>query len=122
MTTLLQDIQAALVAIAPAGRSSNFSWNSVNTAEPPVYPYVIFQRVVSTDNNTLAGPTNLQNTHVQIDVIDRTASGADALAKQVRAAMLAAFADCTPLTGFDVYEDAIKAFRVSADYSIWATN
>jgi hypothetical protein len=126
VSTLLQDIQAALVALAPNGRSANFAWNMVNTAEPAVYPYVIFQRVISTDNNTLSGPTSLQNTRIQVDVIDRQAGAADALATQVRTALLAAFSTfpqaCVPLTTFDAYEDAVKAFRVSADYSIWATN
>lgn len=122
MTTLLQDIQATLVALAPSGRAGNFAWNSVNTSEPPVYPYVVFQRIVSTDNNSFSGPSDLQNTRVQVDVIDRGALSADALSKQVRVAILAAFPTCIPVSGFDVYEDAVKAFRVSADYSIWATN
>lgn len=122
VTTLVQDLNSALAALAPAGGA----WNSVNTAEAPVYPYVIFQRIVSTDNNTLSGPSDLQNTRVQIDVIGRSYGDTDALAKQVRAALIAAFSTfpraCVPISSFDVYEDAVKAFRVSADYSIWATN
>lgn len=118
MTTLVQDINAALVALVPAGGV----WNAVNTAEPAVFPYVVFLRVISTSNNSLGGPSDLQNTRIQVDVIDRQYSSAAGLARQVQAALLAAFATCIPLSSFDVYEDAIKAFRVSADFSIWATN
>jgi hypothetical protein len=118
VATLVQDFFAALSTLAPAGGI----WNMVNTAEAPVYEYIVFQRIVSTENNSLGGPSNLQNTRFQVDVIGRNYGAAAAIGADVRTALLAAFPSCVPLSGFDGYEDAVKAYRVSADYSIWATN
>lgn len=118
MTTLVQDIDAALLALAPAGGV----WNAINTRGALTFPYVVYLRIVSTVNNNLSGPSNLQNTRVQIDVFDRTYSNAAALAEQVQAAMGAAFPTCIQVSSFDVYEDPIKAFRISADFSVWTTN
>lgn len=121
MTTLVQDINAALLTLAPAGGV----WNAINTAEPgdaATVPYIVFLRVVSTTNNTLSGPSALQNTRVQVDVFDRTYSSAAALAQSVQTALLAAFPACVQISSFDVYEDAVKAYRISADFSIWSTN
>jgi len=120
MTTLVQDINAALVALAPAGGV----WNAINTSEPAelaTVPYIVFLRIVSTTNNTLSGPSGMQNTRVQIDVFDRTYSAAAALAEQVAAAMNA-FPACIQNSSFDVYEAAVKAYRISADFSVWSTN
>lgn len=122
MTTMVQDIDAALKTLLPAGGV----YVSVNTGESGKYPYIVFQRVVSSDNVGLSGPSNVQNARIQVDVFDRTYSGAEALAAQARAVLLSTFSSfpraCVPLTSFDVYEELVKAHRVSADYSIWATN
>lgn len=121
MTTLVQDINAALLTLAPAGGV----WNAINTSEPAeaaVVPYVVFLRIVSTTNNTLSGASDLQNTRVQIDVFDRTYSSAAALADQIASTMAAAFPTCIQISSFDQYEPAVKAFRVSADFSVWSKN
>jgi hypothetical protein len=120
MTTLMQDVYTAISALAPTRQ--DFAWVAINTTEPPVYPYVVFHRIVSTSNNSLQGPSDLQNTRLQVDVFDRTYTNAAALAQQVSAALLAAFPAASPISSFDVYEDVVKAHRVSADFSIWATN
>lgn len=118
MTTLVQDLNAALVALAPAGGV----FNAANTAGQPVYPYIVFLRVVSTANVSLGGPSDLQNTRFQIDVFDLAYGNGAALAERVKQALLTAFPTCVPISAFDVYEDLIQAYRVSADYSIWSTN
>lgn len=122
MTTLVQDINAALVALAPAGGVHI----SVNEAETGVFPYITFFRVISPKNVSLAGPSDTQSTRIQVDVFDRQYSNASALADQVEAALLAAFSTypnaCVPLSSWDGYESPIKAHRVSADFSIWAKN
>jgi hypothetical protein len=118
VTTLVQDIVSALSALAPAGGV----WNAVNTAEPAVYPYCVFTRIVSTTNNSFSGASNLQNTRVQVDFYDRSYRSASALSVSASAAIAAAFPTSVQISSFDAYEDAVKAFRVSADYSIWATN
>ena len=119
MTTLVEEINAALSALAPAGGV----WVMVNTAESGAFPYIVFQRIVSTTNASLGGPSNVQNTRVQVDVFDRQYRNAASLAAQVQASLLATFSSypksCVPISAFDGYEEAIKAYRVSADFSIW---
>ena len=121
MTTLVEDITEALEALTPAGGV----WYGANTAENAAVatvPYIIFLRVVSVVNNSLSGRSDLQKTRVQIDVLDRTYSRAQALAGQVVAAIASAFPQSTQLSVSDTYEPVVKAYRISSDFSIWATN
>lgn len=115
--SLIEDIQAVLNPLAAGG-----SWYAINTTEPPVYPYIIFTRIISTTNNTLQGPTDLQNTRIQIDLIGRSVSELDTLDRSVESAMESASFTNIQLSSQDVYEPEIKAFRVTKDYSVWATN
>lgn len=122
LPTIEQDIDAALKTVGAAGKV----WNLINTTEPAVYPYIVFTIIPSSDNVTLEGPSDLQNTAVQVDCFDRTGAGAALLAKQARVALLDYFStypqSCVPQSGFSKYEAPVKAFRKSADYSIWSTN
>jgi hypothetical protein len=122
MTTLVQDINAALVTLAPAGGVHI----STNDAESGVFPYITFFRVISPKNVSLGGPSSTQSTRIQVDVFDRQYSSAAALAELVEAELLAAFStypnSCTPLSSWDGYESPVKAHRVSADFSIWSKN
>lgn len=122
LPTIEQDVTAALKTLGAAGKV----WNLTNTDEPAVYPYIVFTVIVSTENVSLVGPCDLQNTNVQVDCFDRTGAGAALLAKQARVALLDYFStfpqSCVPLSGFSRYEAPVKAYRKSADYSIWSTN
>jgi hypothetical protein len=118
VTVLLQDIAALLAPLAPAGGI----WPLVNTAEPPVFPYITFQRIVSTDNVTMTGPSNLQNTRVQIDVFSLRISEVDAMVTAMDALFLASPIQNVPIAQSDGYEDAVKAYRIMREYSVWATN
>ncbi len=117
MSALIQDVAAALGTLAAGG-----AWYAVNTAEPPTYPYITFQRIVSTTNNTFDGATDLQNTRVQIDVYSRLISEAATIAKSIESAMSTASFACVQISAQDMYEAEVKAFRCSADYSVWSTN
>lgn len=117
MTTLIQDILALLAPIAAGG-----AWYAVNSAEPPTYPFIVWQRVVSTTNNNLSGASDLQNTRIQVDVFSRQISEANTLAASVVSAMAASSIKNVQLSSQDFYEDAVKAYRVSIDFSVWATN
>ncbi len=118
MTVLLQDLQAALAPIAVGG-----AWYAVNEAQPPVQPFIVYDRVISTTNNNLAGPSNLQNTRVQVDVFAKTIAQAESIGRQVVAAMQAGpWNSVINLTSRDFYEAEIRAHRVSLDFSVWATN
>lgn len=118
MTTLIEDVQAVLAPLASGG-----SWYAVNTAEPPTYPYITFMRIVSVSNYTFAGPTDLQNTRVQVDVVSRSISEAQAIETAVEAAMAAASAFASvQISQQDIYEPDVKAYRCSADFSVWSTH
>lgn len=118
MTTLIEQVQAVLSPLAAGG-----SWYAANTQEPSVYPYIVFLRIVSTTNNTLAGPTDLQNTRIQIDVYSHLISEAAAIEAAVEAAMSAASVfGSVQLSQQDTYEAEVQAFRCSSDYSVWSVN
>lgn len=116
MTTLVEDIQAVLNPLVTGD-----AWYMVNTAQPPTYPYIVWQRIVSTSNNTLEGPTDTQNTRIQIDIYSRSVAEAESLEASLEAAMKAAPFTNVPISSQDLYEPEIRAFRVMKDYSVWST-
>ena len=118
MTTLVQDLKTLLATLAPAGGV----WYQINTTEPPVYPYIVFQRVTSTPNVSFDGPSDLQNTRFQIDIFSQSVSESVAIETALEAAMFAWSVSNVPLSSQDLYESEVRARRVMKDYSVWATN
>ena len=118
MAKLIEDVQALLMTAAPTGGV----WFGVNSTEPPVYPYIVWTPVVSTDNVSLGGPSDLQNTRIQIDVIALKVSEAVALTGAVDAAFKASSIGNVPISSLTTFEEAILAHRFVRDYSVWATN
>jgi hypothetical protein len=118
MSTLVEDLYALLVTLAPAGGV----WPHVNTSQAIVYPYITFMRVVSTDNVSHGGPSNTQNTRFQIDTFSQTMAGLVALDNALNAALAAWSVQNVPISSQDLYEDSVKAFRTTRDVSVWATN
>lgn len=117
MTTLVESIQAALNPLAAGG-----SWYGVCTAQPPVLPYIVFRRIPSATNNNFSGPSDLQNTRVQVDLYAASVSGLVALGVAVEAAMAAAAFSNVRLSSQDLYEPDTKLHRTSIDFSVWSTN
>ena len=117
MTTLIQDVQALLNPLAAGG-----AWYAINTQQPPVYPYIAWQRIVSVDNVSLTGPSNLQNNRLQIDIYSLQISEADTILNAVDAAFATSALSNVPLNSQDLYDDTVKAFRVMREYSVWASN
>lgn len=117
MSTLIEDIQSVLNPLAAGG-----SWYAVNTSEPPAYPYIVWQRIVSTANNNLRGPSDLQNTRIQVDLYCLKVSDMADLEVAVEAAMRSAVFTNLPLSSVDMYEPEIRAYRCSKDFSVWSTN
>lgn len=118
MTVLIQDVQALLAALAPAGGV----WYGINTAQPPVYPYIVWQRIASSPTVALGGPTDLQNTRVQVDLYSRQLSEVAALESAVEAAFAASAITNVPLSSQDLYEPDVRAYRVLKEFSVWARN
>lgn len=117
MTTLIEDLQALLNPLAAGG-----SWYGINTAQPPVFPYIVFQRIASSPNVAMTGASALQNTRVQVDIYAQQISQAVTIESAVEAAFAAWAVTNVPVLSQDFYEDAVRAYRVSKDYSVWATN
>lgn len=120
MPTLIQQLQAVLDPLLAGGMSY-----AINTAElnaETVYPYGTFLFVSSIANNTLTGPTDIQNTRVQVDLYATDPATLDAAGKAVLAAMAAAPFQNVQLTSQDGYEDQVRVYRRSIDFSVWSTN
>jgi hypothetical protein len=117
MTTLLEDLQALLNPLAAGGAHPG-----LNEAQPPVYPYITWQRIVSVPNVALLGASALQNTRVQVDVYSNRLAEADTVAKAVAAALAASSVVNVPVSAQDLVDAETRAFRVSRDYSVWANN
>lgn len=113
---LLPDLQALLDPLAAGGASY-----AVNEAQPPVYPYIVWQRVVSVANVALGGPSDVQNTRVQIDIYARTIAEAYSIETALEAAMQAWATPNVPLDSQDQYDEAVRAHRIIKDYSVWST-
>lgn len=117
-SVLLQDIQALLITLAPAGGV----FYGLNTTEPPAYPYIVWQRIASTANVALGGSSAMQNTRIQVDIMSRTIAEVASIETALEAAFAASSIVNVPISSQDIYEDLVRAFHVMKEYSIWATN
>ncbi|HNB43881.1 MAG TPA: DUF3168 domain-containing protein [Burkholderiaceae bacterium] len=117
MSTLLEDLFTVLNPLAAGGAHP-----LINEMQDPVYPYIVFTRITSPYNVTLGGSTDLQNTRVQVDVFSRKMAEADAIADSIGAALDASAITHVPIDSRDSYEAAVRCYRVSRDFSIWAKN
>ena len=111
-------IQEQLQAVlAPLVGGASFPNLAAQEAEPP---YIVYQRIVSITHNNLLGPSDLQNTRVQIDAYAKTYAQAQQIASDIRLAMLAAPFTNLQISEQDFFETEVRLHRVSLDYSIWA--
>jgi len=90
-------------------------------AQGSTLPYIVFQRVLSSVENILAGNGNppINNTRMQLDVWSQSYASAQATAAALRAAMLAWGVQNLNNGEQDFYEQDVKCHRVMLDYSIW---
>lgn len=116
--TLPEQLQAVLAPVAQGG-----AWYAEAAADvDKSSPYIVWQLVVSTTNNNLSGPSDLQNTRVQIDVWAPRFADAYALGKSVAQAMQAAPFTAIQISTQPVYDDVVKLHRNILDFSCWSTN
>lgn len=120
MPTLLEQIQTVLDPTVAGG--SFYAVNTLELNENTVYPFVTFLFVSSNTNNTLDGATGLQNTRVQIDVHATDPATLETGARAVLAAMAAGPFQNVQLTSQDGYEDEVRTYRRTIDFSVWSTN
>jgi hypothetical protein len=112
--TLAETIQALLDPLATGG-----AWFMDNTQDPPAFPYIVWLYATSSTNVTLSGPSDLQNTRLQIDLYDKSAQGLQTLEAGVRSAMQASGLTNVPLTSFDASVPELRAFRRVMEFSVW---
>jgi hypothetical protein len=108
-------LQAVLAPLATGG-----AWNQ-RAAQGTVAPYIVWARVVSTTNNSLAGASNVQNTRVQIDAYAFDYLAVDAIATAIESAIAGSGISSIKLTEQDFFEDDTKLYRISQDFSLWST-
>lgn len=82
-------------------------------------PYITYQRIFSNSENVLSGNSGLTNTRMQIDMYATLYTDVVTLAAQVDALISAWAVKNVSIQAQDFYEDPVKLFRISADYSIW---
>lgn len=82
-------------------------------------PYVVYLRVASAPENTLADGVPIENTRVQIDCFDTTYAAALTLAEGVKAALRASSLTFVLLMEQDQFEFDARLHRVILDFSIW---
>lgn len=117
MATLIEDLQAVLDPLATGG-----AWYGAFTLQTQPSEYIVWLRVASTSNVNLVGPSDLQNTRVQIDIYARTIQRAAAIETALESAMAAASITNVPISSQDIYEPDTRLFRIIKDYSVWAKN
>lgn len=83
-------------------------------------PYIVYQRVSVNSENVLSGNSGLVNSRVQIDVYATTFAQVVTIAAQIDALMAGWSVQNVSVLSQDGYEDAVKLFRITTDYSIWA--
>lgn len=116
--TMLENLYALL---------QNGSTSAGNNIFPNVAPdspartYVVYQRIFSNSENVLSGNTGLVNTRVQLDMFSETALGVQALANQVDALMNGWAVQNVSLGSSDSFEEPVRLYRVTAEYSVWHT-
>jgi hypothetical protein len=108
-----QDIFTALSSVAGERVFPNNAPNNVQK------PYVVYARVSSAPENTLADGAPLENTRLQVDCFDTTYAAAVALAEAVKAAMKSSAITHILLLEQDQFEPDASLHRVILDFSIW---
>jgi hypothetical protein len=117
MTTLAQDLQALLLPLASGG-----AWYGANTQEPPTYPYIAWIDAGIAPNVSLQGPSALQNTTIRIEILSQSAAESQAIETALETAFNNSAITNIPLSSADQYEDMVRAYRITKEYSVWAVN
>ena len=108
-----QDIFTALSGVAGGRVFPNIAPSNVQK------PYVVYARVSSAPENTLADGAPIENTRLQVDCFDTTYAAAVALAETVKAAIKSSAITHVLLLEQDQFEPEALLHRVILDFSIW---
>ena len=112
-------IQQQLAALLSGATAAGARVYPMTAPDGVLKPYITYQRISANSENVLSGASGLTNTRMQIDVYASTYGEACAIASEVAALMAAWSVQNVSVLSQDFYEDPVKLFRVSSDYSIW---
>ncbi len=87
--------------------------------DSPIKPYIVYQNIANSPENTLANGVPINNTRMQIDCYDLTYAGVKTLSAALVTTMAAASFTNIQTMNQDLYEPEVKLFRIQFDYSIW---
>lgn len=82
-------------------------------------PYITYFAVVSIPENTLSSGVSIINTRFQIDVFGKTYASMKTLVASLVTAMSAAPFKNVQLSRQEFYEQELRIYRMSLDYSVW---
>lgn len=85
----------------------------------PTYPFIVYQRVGTSPDYTLAGFTSLSNVTIQFDCYATDHAGIRALSSAVHTVMQTATFSAILRDDMDFPEPDLSAYRVMQEYSIW---
>lgn len=120
MPTLLQDV-AALLKPVSMGRAW---YGQMPTSALPsesgaiVQPFVVWQRIVSTDVVDLDGADGLQDIHLQVDIYAPRIDDADRLRRQIDKAFATWPHETIPVSQQDITESAVGLCRIVREYNL----
>lgn len=115
MTTEADDLVSTLGSVF----SNKFDPQVVKAGTLP--PYAIYTLISGIPEMTVDGATpNLSNLHWQVDIFGNDKAVVDALTEGAIAALLASpYFRVGSISKQDIYEDAVRYYRVSLDFSTW---
>jgi len=108
-----QAVVAALAGVAGGRVFPNIAPNNVQK------PYVVYARVSSAPENTLADGAPVDNTRLQVDCYDTTYGAAVGLAESVKSALAASAMTHLLLQEQDQFEPDALLHRVILEFSVW---
>ena len=112
-------VQEQLLTLLSGATAAGTRVYPMTAPDAVVKPYITYQRVSSSPDLVLSGNSGLTNTRMQIDAYARTYAEATSIATQIATLMAAWSVQNVAIVSQDFYDDPVKLFRVSHDYSLW---
>ena len=128
MTALNEAIRARLLAVTAVTDLVGTRVYPLLLPQDPTYPAIRYQQITGTRESAMGSDVGLVEATEQVDSYDSTYAGARVLAEAVRAALQrfrgtvagVVISDVFVLEGpLDLYEEAVKIYRVQQDFTVW---
>lgn len=114
-------IEADLFTLLSSGTDAGSRVYPLVAPDSPVKPYLVYQRIFGNSENLMRGQAGIINTRFQIDCYADTFLAARVLFNQVDTKFSGWAIQNVSISNLDLYEQDVKLYRVTADYSVWHT-